>query len=294
MLSRHPMRERRPSQTASLVALFRALANDGLTTIPGFRDPPVAELLSPGWRLLYRRMSARLTRSPERAARAIVRFDVLAERVAMLDVELTEAIEAGAKQVVILGAGLDTRAYRMRVLRDCAVFEVDHPATQAFKRRKAASLPRTARSLAYVPVDFERGGIDRALESAGFSPAASSVWVWEGVVMYLSDEGLRASLREIASCSAPGSRLLVNYHRPTVNSRLHEHRVRAFLLAAWGERQIGLRTTEAMHAELRAAGFAVLHDTGTAEWAQRLGARPPIGHPADVARIVVAEIPRRS
>jgi methyltransferase (TIGR00027 family) len=282
------MKERRPSQTASMVALFRALANDGLTTVPGFRDPPVAALLSPGWRFFYRRMGARLRRAPpERAARAIARFDVLAERVAMLDVELTEAIDAGARQVVILGAGLDTRAYRMEGLRDCAVFEVDHPATQAFKRRKAAALPRFARSLAYVPVDFERGGIDRALVGAGLRSGDASVWVWEGVVMYLTDAALRASLREIAKCAPPGSRLLVNYHLPTVDPQLPEQRIRRLLLAAWRERQIGLRTTEAMHTELRDAGFVVLRDTGAAEWAAHLGAKPPVGHPGDVARLVV-------
>jgi methyltransferase (TIGR00027 family) len=273
-----------------MVALVRALANDGLTTVPGFRDPPVADLLSPGWRLLYRRLSARLHRAPDRAARAIARLDALTERVAMLDVELTEAIGAGARQVVILGAGLDTRAYRMDVLRDCAAFEVDHPATQAFKQRKAASLPRAARSLAYVPVDFERGGIDSALVSAGFRAEDASAWVWEGVVMYLTDAALRASLREIAKCAAPGSRLLVNYHLPTVDPRSRENRIRAILLAAWGERQIGLRTTDAMHAELRGAGFAIVRDTRAIEWAKRLGAQPPVGHPGDVARIVVAEI----
>ncbi|HSY24427.1 MAG TPA: SAM-dependent methyltransferase [Polyangiaceae bacterium] len=284
------MRERRPSQTASMVALVRALANDGFTTVPGFRDPPVAALLSPGWRCLYRRMSARLRQAPpERAARAIARFDALSERVAMLDVELTEAIDAGAEQVVILGAGLDTRAYRMEVLRGCAVFEVDHPATQAFKRRKAAALPPFAHSLAYVPVDFERGGIDRALASAGFRSERASVWVWEGVVMYLTHAALRASLREIAKCAAAGSRVLVNYHLPTIDSQLREQRIRTLLLAAWGERQIGLRTTEAMHTELRDAGFAVLRDTGAAAWATRLGAKAPVGHPGDVARLVVAK-----
>src|SRR6202020_2915373 len=136
--------------------------------------------------------------------------------------------------------GLDTRAYRMPVLRDCAVFEVDHPATQAFKRRKAAALPRFARSLAYVPVDFERGGIDRALVGAGLRSGDASVWVWEGVVMYLTDAALRASLREIAKCAPPGSRLLVNYHLPTVDPQLPEQRIRRLLLAAWRERQIGL------------------------------------------------------
>jgi O-methyltransferase involved in polyketide biosynthesis len=106
--------------------------------------------------------------------------------------------------------------------------------------------------------------------------------------MYLSDAAVRRTLEDVARCSAPGSTLIVNYHEPGPPGAHRERVVRRLLLALWREPQIGLRTVEAMHREVRRAGFEVVTDTQPHEWAQRLGAKVPSGHTADVTHLLVA------
>src|SRR5258705_9079553 len=106
------MRADRPSQTAWLVAMARALAHDGFTTAKGFSDPVARSLLSRGWTLAYRFVARGLRKAkPEGRAKALAQLDVLPLRVLAIDAELAAAIAAGCRQLVILGAGLDTRAY---------------------------------------------------------------------------------------------------------------------------------------------------------------------------------------
>jgi methyltransferase (TIGR00027 family) len=172
--------------------------------------------------------------------------------------------------MVTLGAGFDGRAFRMGELADVDVYEVDHPATQSHKRELAAGLPIRARSLSFVAVDFERESLADALEKSGHRAAELTVWIWEGVVMYLSDAGFRSTLRVIAARSAPGSTLVIQYNTPGRDPLL-----KRLLLRAWGEPQIGLRSPVTMAAELTAAGFVVLADEGTSEWAARFGLTMP-------------------
>jgi methyltransferase (TIGR00027 family) len=286
------MHEKRPSQTASFVALWRALAHRGFTSAPGFSDPVVGALLSPGWALLDHLLAGRLARStPEQRASSITHFDAVALRVLAIDSELARAVAAGAKQLVILGAGLDTRAFRLPGLADVAVFEVDHPATHAYKRRKAATLSVQAKSLTFVSMNFERDVLGPRLAAAGHRADAPTVWVWEGVVMYLGDAALRTMLDGIALASEVGSTLLINYHDevPPSERGSRENRFRELLLSLWSEPQIGLRAPATMHAEVSRVGFTVERDTGTGEWAALLGGRPPVGQTARAARLLAAE-----
>jgi methyltransferase (TIGR00027 family) len=287
------MHERLPSQTAALVAMWRALADDGFTSAHGFSDPVAKELLPPLWRGFYRRARTWLARaSAERRAQVLATVDVMPLRVLAIDAELDAAVTAGCRQVVILGAGLDTRAFRLPALAGCDVFEVDHPATQAYKRRRAGSLPRRARSLTYVTVDFEKDDLVARLAESGHRADVPTAWVWEGVVMYLSLEALRTSLAAIARSSAPGSRVIVNYHTPDgPEQTAGERRLRRFLLALVREPQIGLRSPETMRAEVTRAGLEVRHDSGTAAWAERFGAGALRGGTARVARLLVATRP---
>jgi methyltransferase (TIGR00027 family) len=286
------MRKRRPSQTASFVALARALAQDGFTTLPAFDDPYALALLSPRWRSAHRLLSAWMRRAtPDQRERAIAQLDVIPLRAAAIDAALRAALAEGIGQLVILGAGLDTRAFRMAELGGVAVFEVDHPATQAYKRRRSRSLRSLAKSLTFVPIDFERATLAAALPAAGFRPEERTAWIWEGVVMYLSDEALGRTLDDIARLSAPASTLIVHYHEQKAPAANGEHRVRRVLLALWREPQIGLRLREAMHAQMRRVGFEVVSDTRPREWADRLGARPPSGHTAAISHLLVARRP---
>jgi methyltransferase (TIGR00027 family) len=278
------MQEKRPSQTAAMVAALRALADEGFTNVRGFRDPYVRELLSPAWSL-FLRAARRLGPSFERFPSLYEGRDYMPLRVRAIDDELGRAIEAGARQLVILGAGLDTRAHRLEQLRDVAVFEVDHPASQAYKTRRAASLPRAARSIAYVAVDFEREPIGPRLAAAGHDPNTRTVWIWEGVVMYLSDAGFRSTLRSIVAVSGRSSSLLIHYHEPDASTG--RHAINA-LLAIWREPQVGLRTRASMARELSSAGLLVEGDSGAAEWAAQFGAPAPTSVRGLVMRLVVA------
>ena len=281
------MRAKRPSQTASLVAAVRALAHDGFTTARGFSDPAARALLSRGWTLAHRLMARGMRRAkPERRAKALAQMDILPLRVLAIDAELVDAVTAGCRQVVILGAGLDTRAYRLEALAGVDFFEVDHPATQAYKRRKAAALRPLTRSLTYVAVDFERDSLAERLRAAAHRPDRPTVWVWEGVVMYLSDAALRASLAALAQASSPGSVLIVHYHEPGVVRRRGR-----FVLSLWREPQIGLRSRDTMHAELRRAGLEIVRDCTPDEWVARFGAAPLAGEIVRITRMAVARKP---
>ena len=206
----------------------------------------VASLLSPRWAAAARAVTRRFDRL-DRAKReqVIAQLDVIPMRVAAIDRELEKAVHAGARQVVILGAGLDTRAFRLRVLAETTVYEVDHPATQAAKRERTVPLHPLARSLVFVAVDFERDSLSTRLKDAGHLPAVPTAWVWEGVVMYLSDAALSSTLASVARSSAPGSTLIVHYHEPPAR-RTRASRIKSAVLRLWGEPRIGERRREDM------------------------------------------------
>src|SRR5690606_11278337 len=107
-------------------------------------------------------------------------------RTLAIDALVTEGMREGIEQCVILGAGLDARAYRLPALTGKKVYEVDHPATQRFKRSRSKRLPSPMAELVYVSVDFGREAIDDRLLQAGFDPSVPTLFVWEGVTMYLS------------------------------------------------------------------------------------------------------------
>jgi methyltransferase (TIGR00027 family) len=153
-----------------------------------------------------------------RGLRARFRYEHLT-RESHLMVARTVAIDAdlrsvAAPQVVLLGAGLDGRAWRMCELATSLVFEVDHPDSQKQKLQRVASLTPTAREVRFVPVDFGRGDLAHALEAAGHDSRLPTAWLWEGVVMYLDRHDIEATLRIVDDRSPPGSRLIVAYHQP--------------------------------------------------------------------------------
>ena len=176
-------------------------------------------------------------------------------------VAIDEAIAAAAApQLVILGAGLDGRAWRLDALADATVFEVDHPDSQRDKRGRVSALVPVARDIRFVSVDFTRDDLERALGGAGHDRTRATTWVWEGVVMYLERVAIEATLRVIERRSAPGSALIILYHAPA----LMLHVVRPVV------RRLGepLRSTfkpEAMRSLLAAHGFQVASDRSNRE-----------------------------
>jgi len=134
-------------------------------------------------------------------------------RTRFIDELMERAVRGGATQLVILGAGFDTRAHRFtELLKDTTVIEVDYGATQEYKKRRvAAALGGAPANLVYAPIDFTRENLGEVLRRAGFQPGRKTYFICEGVSMYVPEEGMKETLRAIAAESAPGSALLLEY-----------------------------------------------------------------------------------
>ena len=121
------------------------------------------------------------------------------------------AVQNGVRQLVVLGAGLDTYAYRAPPSDDLRIFEVDHPLTQAWKRERLADAAiATPATLRFVPVDFEHEALADGLAAAGFDPAQQTFFSWLGVVPYLTEQAVFATLGFIAGL--PGGAHVVFDH----------------------------------------------------------------------------------
>lgn len=287
------MRDAHESRTAILVCAGRAFAH-GRSTVARYEDPTALALLPDEERARVERFR----RGPpadrgERNRYYMIRMNelVMVPRTVAID----DAVRAAAlPQLVNLGAGLDGRAHRMPELAAAAVFEVDHPASQATKRARAASLPTRAKSLAYVPVDFTRDDLDRALEGAGHDRAAPTFWIWEGVVPYLTRAEIDATLSIVSRRSAKGSRLAIAYIRPSFARRL------SLWLSRFGRRtgddvfehepQVTFLDAGEMRALLAQHGLRVVSDEDVTQIAARIGAKlGRAGVLLRAGRIVVAE-----
>lgn len=136
----------------------------------------------------------------------------IALRTAYLDAHVSHLIDRGVGQVVLLGAGFDTRAARL-ARPDVRFFEVDHPATQAEKRTRLESLRGyPTGGIQFVGCNFESGQDFAAqLAAGGFDAGAPAVVLWEGVVAYLSEEAIRGTLGRVASAFHPDTPIYFDY-----------------------------------------------------------------------------------
>jgi methyltransferase (TIGR00027 family) len=255
------------SQTAVMVAAARAAAHGRMVGVD-FQDPTALALLPEAAR---RSVEDFRTGVPPKDLRGQLAHAFLDRREKMMvarTVAIDEAVRAAAApQVVILGAGLDGRAWRMPELRDATVFEVDHPDSQREKQARAAALQQIAREVRFVPVDFTRDRLDDALAAAGHDPARPTTWVWEGVVMYLPRADIEATLAVIQRRSSPGSHLVVMYVSRSVVLPLVY-----FFLRRVGEPLRTLLTPDQLRVLLAKYGFAVARDDGLPAIAARLSA----------------------
>lgn len=255
----------RPSRTAHFVTHGRALADAGLSHVPGFSDPTARVFLSERAKRSFDK-THRAFRQGKRSMRlesARVMADMIALRTSAIDAAVRDAIANGATQLVILGAGYDGRSWRMPELNGVKVFEVDHPATQGEKRSRLSDLPPATGSVTFISMNFETESLSSVLARSGHDRSAPTCWIWEGVVMYLTRDAMRSTLVDIASRSAPGSTLIVNYHT-------EQRRIFAKLIFRLiGEPQISAWTPEEMAMDLHSAGFEVTEDSGMLDWNAR-------------------------
>jgi methyltransferase (TIGR00027 family) len=255
----------RPSRTAHFVALGRALADAGLSHIPGFSDPTARAFLTEKGKqsLAKAEHRARDGRRSMRGEMTRTMADMIGLRTAAIDTAVRQAIAGGAMQLVILGAGYDGRAWRLPELAGVSIFEVDHPATQRDKRVHVAELPPAIGAVTFVAMNFERESLGAVLERAGHDRSSLTCWIWEGVVMYLTRQAMRATLGAMADRSEPGSTLIVNYHTQ------HRQLLARLVYRLIGEPQISAWTREEMASELQSVGFEVREDTGMIDWNDR-------------------------
>jgi methyltransferase (TIGR00027 family) len=257
------MRDGKPSFTAAAVAAFRGVA----------RVDPLAAMWVEGPLSLVLR-AGRAGRVPELAINllSLGLVDHLEMRTRAIDATLLEGIASGTRQLVVLGAGLDARAWRMKELAEVHVFEVDHPSTQAYKRSRAASRGPAAQDIRFVPVDFAKDALGAALERAGHDASAPTFWLWEGVTPYLPPPAIHATLATIAARSASGSRIAVTYATEDVSPLgTTVDRVVGVCFRWMGESLVGLMSPERMHEELASVGFRLRSDESAPEWRERFG-----------------------
>jgi methyltransferase (TIGR00027 family) len=257
------LREGQPSHTARGAAAYRALHQ----TLDGgaiFSDPFADGILDDEARARRDEIAAKPSLRPMRlfiAARSRFSEDTLAACVAR-----------GVRQIVVLGAGLDTFALRNpHESEGVRVFEVDYPATQTWKRErlKQAGLAVPA-SLTFAPVDFERQSLADGLAASGFQAGRPAFFQWLGVVPYLSRDAISVTLDFIADM--PGSAVVFDYAEPFANypaGRRENVMALAASAAARGEPWLSLFDPAEVFDMLRAKGFGVVEDLGLAELTER-------------------------
>ena len=268
------MREGFPSVTAAFVAFARGVASNPGIGNPPFRDDLARKLVPfPLGPLVPRRGVA-----GAKVAQALLRgmslglVDHLAMRSHAIDAAVDSAMAEGIDQLVILGAGLDARAHRLESLQNARVFEVDHPASQGYKKRRAIGLPRVARELSYVPQDFTKETLEETLGRAGHDPNRRTAWVCEGVTMYLEPSDTRALFATLRTLSAPGSRLAVTYMEAERHPVPKPFRALAELpLAVFGEPFRGSFARSEIAEAVSRESFRVLSDESSRAWAKRHG-----------------------
>ena len=202
------MQSSSPSRTALRVALRRA-AHQLYDARPLVFDDPVAvPMLGDAYAEELRRTPTRFDRPFSFGLRAF-----LVARSRYAEDTLAQAVARGVTQYVLLGAGLDTFAYR-NPYPQVHVFEVDHPATQQWKRDLLqTSKLRTPENLTYTAVDFERESLPERLQTTGFNVNAPAFFAWLGVVPYLTLPAFRSTLSFIGS-QPIGTGLVLDYGQP--------------------------------------------------------------------------------
>jgi methyltransferase (TIGR00027 family) len=248
-----------PSHTARGAAAYRAI-HQTVESGTIFSDPFASRILDDETRARLDEIAADASQRPMRlfiVARSRFSEDTLAACVAR-----------GVCQVVVLGAGLDTFSLRNpHAAQGVRVFEVDHPATQGWKRErlKQAGLAVPS-SLTFASVDFERQSLADGLMAAGFQADRPAFFQWLGVVPYLTREAISTTLDFIAG--VPESEVVFDYAEPFEN---HPADRRAHLLAvaermaALGEPWLSFFEPRELSEMLRNKGFGIVENLGLAE-----------------------------
>lgn len=253
------MQEGQPSQTA-LGAAFHRAAHQVLEGGNIFSDPLATRILGAD------DLEVAVRRAQDDPSGRRLRL-FIAVRTRFAEDNLAASIEGGVRQVVVLGAGLDTYAYRASLPGGVRVFEVDHPATQSWKRQRLAevgiSIPP---HLTYAPVDFERESLADGLRRVGFESEQRTFFTCLGVVPYLTPEIVFSTLGFIARLSG-GAQVVFDYINPSHSiaedaDAAAARQSLAARVASFGEPFRCFFETDELHAKLKGLGFSEIEDLG--------------------------------
>lgn len=205
--------KRKADRTAMGVAMWRALgAREGDARV---RNPDfmAAEFLDPVSRALLAVAPVRAWFKSHFGRKLPGAYGFATARTLHLDSLFLQALDEGARQVVLLGAGYDSRAYRFRErLAGARVFEVDLPSTQQRKKERLGALLSSMPDwVTYVPINFDKQRLEEVLPGAGFDSKLRTFFLWEGVCMYLSEEGVQQTLGFVVRNAPSGSSIAFDY-----------------------------------------------------------------------------------
>ncbi|MGH3634739.1 MAG: class I SAM-dependent methyltransferase, partial [Mycobacterium sp.] len=265
------------SRTAVLVCQGRAAAHDRIA-VGRFSDPVAMSLLPDAEQEVVEQVRSE---SPPKGVGARMNYEFIRGCAALMaprTIAIDDAIrERPIDQLVILGAGLDARAWRMGELANTIAFEVDRPATQGDKRERLGERRSAAKEVRFVATDFGQQGLGHALDLAGHGTESPTTWVWEGVVPYLTAPQVAATAATVARRSAPGSRLVVNYQVPSAKAGMGQLIARAMMRLTrspdpWSDEPHRSHwTPEQLSSLLEGNGFSTIHDRDLLEISQALG-----------------------
>lgn len=226
-----------PSKTAVYVAAARAVG--AKNPDPRHRNPDdlAVKLLGPRERAVLSDLPMEALdldfHSAMNRLGVLLPVAVLTYRTKQFDAALLDALQDGARQVVVLGAGFDSRAYRFRSqLGEVRFMEVDYGPTQAYKKQRLGEISEVIpANVSFVPMDFTKDSLLEQLRSAGYSEEERTFFLWEGVTYYLPEFAVKDTLHFVRDHAAPGSRIAFDYtgaSNPAVNNPDHQY-------ARWGE-----------------------------------------------------------
>jgi len=255
------MRKNQTSLTAAGIAVMRAVESEKPVN-ERICDDPYARQFIPAW--MYHIFGFFIKSGyTERRGPGVNGF--LAARERYIDDVLIRFLEEGLDQLVILGAGYDSRPYRFDLSGRVKTFEVDHPTTQADKLKKVQTIfGKIPEHVSYVAIDFNNQTLEERLLTVGYDPQLKTLFIWQGVSMYLTDAAVDAALDFVVNHSGPGSAIVFDYiYRAVLDGDQRQNEVtnmRRYRFMTGEELTFGIPEGEAEDF-LKARGFHQVIDT---------------------------------
>ena len=239
-------------------------------------DPVAYKLLPAGWKILVRLLFLPGLRHMVLALRERRMPGSLGGflcRGRYMDDVLEQYLADGGDQVVILGAGFDTRAYRIPGIAHAQVYEIDLPGAQRVKQKRVQKVFGTVPSnVALIGMNFEDQNLENVLEDAGYQREKKTLFIWEGVTQYLTPEAIDDTLNFVSQASGPGSEIVFSWvRRGIIDGTDRPEWLKSFLPLAkklgspW---LFGLESNE-LEQFLAARGLTLLEDVGTTDYQER-------------------------